>query len=67
MSPSDAERQTAPPAANALERVFQNHCAVTPDSGAACLRLIHVFQCGMVSEAALQDLLCDSMAPSWSR
>ena len=45
----------------ALERVFADHCTAGAETGViAAARRIHVFQCGMISEAALQDLLQDS-------
>ncbi|MCD7108837.1 hypothetical protein LRX75_07260 [Rhizobium sp. DKSPLA3] len=46
---------------HALERVFEDHCTAGAETGdVAAARRIHVFQCGMISEAALQDLLQDS-------
>ncbi|PYE28482.1 hypothetical protein C8J32_101340 [Rhizobium sp. PP-CC-3A-592] len=46
---------------HALERVFEDHCTTGAETGdVAAARRIHVFQCGMISEAALQDLLQDS-------
>lgn len=51
----------SPRGGHALERVFEDHCAAGAETGdIAAARRIHVFQCGMVSEAALQDLLQDS-------
>ncbi len=51
----------APRGGHALERVFEDHCTAGAETGdVAAARRIHVFQCGMISEAALQDLLQDS-------
>ncbi|CZT34871.1 hypothetical protein [Rhizobium sp. 9140] len=51
----------APRGGHALQRVFEDHCTAGAETGdVAAARRIHVFQCGMISEAALQDLLQDS-------
>jgi hypothetical protein len=46
---------------HALEQVFLKHFdSADHDPAPGASRMMHVFQCGMVSEAALQDLLSDS-------
>lgn len=58
----------APRGGHALERVFEDHCTAGAETGdVAAARRIHVFQCGMISEAALQDLLQDSNRRSGER
>ncbi|KQR73430.1 hypothetical protein ASG25_01645 [Rhizobium sp. Leaf384] len=55
------DAQHASRGGHALERVFEDHCTAGAETGdIAAARRIHVFQCGMISEAALQDLLQDS-------
>ena len=63
-SPPDTRKAFASPntpaaPGHALEQVFLEHFD-SADHAVGASRMMHVFQCGMVSEAALQDLLSDS-------
>jgi hypothetical protein len=53
-------KPSLPTDGRALEQVFADHCPTHADETQPPPCMLHVFQCGMVSEAALKDLLDDS-------